>query len=66
MFVRFDHGKDTRGNGSRLVLPKVKTESGRKTFAFQGAMIFNGLPTNLMKEPYFVNFKRKIDTLSFI
>ena len=29
-------------------------------------MIFNGLPTNLMKEPYFVNFKRKIDTLSFI
>ena len=66
MFVRFDNGKDTRGNGSRLVLSKFKTESGRKTFAFHGAMIFNGLPTNLMNEPYFVNFKRKIDTLSFI
>ena len=66
MFERFDHGKDTRGNGSRLVLPKVKTEAGRKTFAFQGALIFNGLPTDLMNEPYFVNFKRKKDTLSFV
>ena len=61
MFVRFDHGKDTRGNGSRLVLPKVKTETGRKTFAFQGVMIFNGLPTDIMNEPYFVKFKRNID-----
>ena len=66
MFERFDHGKETRGNGSRLVLPKVKTEAGRKTFAFQGALIFNGLPTDLMNEPYFINFKRKIDTLSFV
>ena len=66
MFERFDHGKETRGNRSRLVLPKVKTEAGRKTFAFQGALIFNGLPTDLMNEPYFINFKRKIDTLSFV
>ena len=66
MFERFDHGKVTRGNGSRLVLPKVKTEAGRKTFAFQGALIFNGLPTDFMNEPYFINFKRKIDTLSFV
>ena len=66
LFERFDHGKETRGNGSRLVLPKVKTEAERKTFAFQGALIFNGLPTDLMNEPYFVNFKRKIDTLSFV
>ena len=66
MFERFDHGKETRGNGSRLVLPKVKTEAGRKTFTFQGALIFNGLPTDLMNEPYFINFKRKIDTLSFV
>ena len=65
MFERFDRGKDARGIGSRLVLPKVKPEAGRKTFAFQ-ALIFNGLPTDLMNEPYFVNFKRKIDTLSFV
>ena len=59
MFVRFDHG-------SRLVLPKVKAKTGRKTFAFQGAIFFNGLPTDLENEPYFVNFKSKIGTLSFI
>ena len=48
------------------MLPKVRTEAGRKTFAFQGALNFNGLPTDLMNESYFVNFKRKIDTLSFV
>ena len=66
MFERFDHGKDTQGYGSRLVLPKVRTEAGRKTFAFQGALIFNGLPIDLINEAYFVNFKRKIDSLSFV
>ncbi len=43
IFTKFDHGKNTRGNGSRLVLPKVRCESGRKTFAFQGASIYNSL-----------------------
>ena len=62
----FYHGKDTRGNGSRLILPKVKTEAGRKTFAFQGTLIFNGLPTDIRNESYFVNFKRKIDTVHFV
>ena len=40
MFKRFNHGRDTRGNGSRLILPRVKTEAGRKTFAFQDVVIF--------------------------
>ena len=66
MFERVDHGKDTRGNGSRLILPKVKTEAGRKTFAFQGVQIFNGLSTDLRNESYFVYFKRKIDTVNFL
>ena len=65
MLERFDHGKDTRGNGSRLVLPKVITEAGRKTFAFQGALIFNGLPIDLINEAYFVNFKRTIRLVLF-
>ena len=38
MFQRFDHSKDTQGNGSRLRLPKVKTEASRKTFACQGTL----------------------------
>ena len=58
--------KDTRGNGSRLILPKVKTEAGRKAFAFQGALIFNGLPTDIRNESHFINFKRKIETVNFV
>ena len=40
IFTKFDHGKNTCGNGSLLVLPKVRCESGRKTFAFQGASMY--------------------------
>ena len=65
IFTKFDHGKNTRGNGSLLILPKVTCESGRKTFAFQGASIYNGLPSDVRNEKYFVNFKRKINTLCF-
>ena len=35
---------------SKLRLPKVKSESGRKTFSFQGALVFNDLPSELRKE----------------
>ena len=66
MFERFDHGNDTRGNSSRHRFPKFKTEAGRKTFAFQGALIFNGLPTDLRNEAYFVTFKRKLNTIKFV
>ena len=65
IFIKFDHGKNTRGNGSLLVLPKVRCESGRKTFAFQGVSIYNSLPSDVRNEKYFVNFKRKINTLCF-
>ena len=65
IFKKFDHGKNTRGNGSLLVLPKVRCESGRKTFAFQGATIYNNLPSDIRNEKYFINFKRKIRTHDF-
>ena len=65
IFVRFKHAKDTRGNGSQLKLPKVKTEAGRKTCAFQGALIFNGLPASIRDERYFLTFKRKMRNLRF-
>ena len=44
IFTKFDHGKNIRGNGSLLVLTKVRCESRRKIFAFQGATIYNNLP----------------------
>ena len=66
MFQRFNHGRDTQGNGSHLILPRVKTEVGSKMFAFHSAVIFNGLSSDLQNESSFVNFKRKIDNLSFV
>ena len=43
-FEKISHKRETRGNNSKLRLPKVKTEFGRKMFSFQGALIFNKLP----------------------
>jgi hypothetical protein len=34
-FSKLNHGKNTRGNGLNLVLPKVKTESGKKHLHFK-------------------------------
>ena len=66
MFKRYAHEKDTRGNGSHLLQPKARIEAGSKTFAFQGALIFNGLLADLWKEPYFINFKQRLDSLGFV
>ena len=57
-FEIISHQKETRGNNSKLRLPKVKSESGRK-FSFQGALVFNDLPSELMKEISLLNFRQK-------
>ena len=44
---------------------RVRCESGRNTFAFQGATIYNNLPSDIRNEKYFINFKRKINAYSF-
>ncbi|CAB4043752.1 Hypothetical predicted protein [Paramuricea clavata] len=50
-FSKLNHGKNTRGNGLNLVLPKVRTESGKKeTFAFQGTKLYNKLTRELKEE----------------
>ena len=41
---------NTRNNNKSVVIPKVRTEAGRKTFSFQGAKVFNNLPNNLQTE----------------
>ncbi len=62
---KFDHGKNTRGNGSLFLIPKVRCESGRKTLAFQGATMYNNLPSDIRNEKYLINYKRKIRTHDF-
>ncbi len=49
-FMRVSHSENTRGNNVNRSLPKVKTEAGRKHFAYQGTIIFNKLPNDLKIE----------------
>ena len=56
-FKRAQHCKGTRGNKHSLTLPRIKSEAGRKTFAFQGAKIFNKIPNTVKTETSIVKFK---------
>ena len=48
-FILNNHARVTRNNGFIATLPKVKTEYGRRSFAFMGARIFKELPLNIRK-----------------
>ena len=56
-FTRHNHKANTRRNDKSVVIPKVRTETDRKTFSFQGAKIFNNLPNSLQTEKSFLRFK---------
>ena len=56
-FTRNSHKMNTRNNNKSVVVPKVRTEAGRKTFSFQGAKVFNNLPNNLQTETSLLRFK---------
>ena len=55
-----EHEKNTTGNQSLLKLPKSRTETGRKRFATQGALIFNDLAKDTMDEKSLLRFKTKL------
>ena len=59
-FQVMDHEKNTRGNQSLLKLPTSRTESGRKRFAIQGALIFNDLAKDIRDEKSLLRFKSKL------
>ena len=46
-FTKIEHDINTRNNGCLLKLSKAKLEFGRKSFAFQGALVYNTLPRHL-------------------
>ena len=46
-FTKIEHNINTRNNGCSLKLPKAKLEFGRRSFAFQGALVYNTLPQHL-------------------
>jgi uncharacterized membrane protein required for colicin V production len=48
---------------SRKQQPKVRSESGRKTFAFYGANIFNSLPNDMKTETSILHYKTKFNLI---
>ena len=64
-FKRLDHQKDTRGNRSNLVVPRIRTEAARKAFSYQGVKIYNRLPPELKNENSFVRFKKGCNDFDF-
>ena len=63
-FTRVSHSQNTRENNVNLSLPKVKTETGRKRFAYQGTIIFNKLPYDLKTEQPFLRFKNTCKSIN--
>ena len=64
-FTRMSHCKAMRGNNSLLKLLRVKTESGRKSFKYQEALIYNALSADVRDESSVLKFRNKIKTLNF-
>ena len=58
-FSKLAHGKGTRGDINKLLLPKVKTEATQTSFQFQGPLEYNKLPDGLKKEESFLRFKEQ-------
>ena len=49
-FKKILRHKETSGNDENLLLPKVRTEAGRKSFLFKGSQLYNKLPDALKQE----------------
>ena len=64
-FQRVKHSKATRGKEHSLLLPRVKSEAGRKTFAFQGVKISNKVPNKLKSETSILKFKSYCKDINF-
>ena len=52
-FTRNSHKMNTRNNNKSVVIPKVRTEAGRKTFSFQGARYLITYPTTCKLKHHF-------------
>ena len=64
-FKRRGHQKDTPGNKSNLVVPRIRTETARKAFSYQGVTIYNRLLPELKNENSFMRFKKGCNDSDF-
>ena len=59
-FKRCEHEINTGGNGFFVVLPKMRTETGKRSFAYQGSHIFNRLEKTTSDEISIALLKEKL------
>ena len=52
-------------NKQNVVLPEVRSESGRKVFSFQGAMIFNKMSDEMKSQASVLIFKTLCNNFNF-
>jgi hypothetical protein len=64
-YKKVNHSINTRGNRSKLILPIIKTEAGRKLSYYQGILIFNSLPSNIREEKCLLIFKNHLKSFDF-
>ena len=63
-FQRIHHQQNTRNSDYCLHLPKVKLETARKGFCFQGALTFDRLPIHVRQLNSIVLFKNTLKQLN--
>ena len=51
---------NTRGSGHNLLLPKVRTETARKSFYFNGSKLFNNISSEMKDSKSVAIFKTRI------
>ena len=60
-FELISHGKGTRNNNRILGTPKIKLESAKKAFFYNGAVVYNSLPLEIRTEATYHDFCKKLD-----
>ena len=60
-FSTLSHQRSTKNNGIGIALPKVKLESARKGFYFQGGLIYNNLPLDIRQLKSIVLFRNALN-----
>ena len=59
-FERLQHEKNTRNNGFSLKISKIRLESTKSAFYYNGAIQFNKLPFDVRATDSFMQFKRAL------
>ena len=64
-FMRVNHNHCTHANTKNVVLPKARSESGRKAFSYQGAIIFNKMTDEMKSQTSILRFKTLCRNFNF-